>query len=137
MKKLIAAMLPMAGMIAVTMPLSISGGTAHAQSACPILNSNWQAFVNAMPGPRSRPTLIVTGSAQVPTAGYRLRLIRGVRAGATQRLVLRVTPPRGAAAEVISNVDLRAEAPAQRGLRRVVIECRGRVIGRANVTWAY
>ena len=44
-----------------------------AATSCPIIqSSDWRAWVNAMPGPGSTPTLIVTGKVVVPTGGYRI-----------------------------------------------------------------
>ncbi|MEO7188691.1 MAG: hypothetical protein ABIW58_09850 [Sphingomicrobium sp.] len=44
-----------------------------AATSCPIVqSSDWRAWVNAMPGPGSAPTLIVTGKVVVPTGGYRI-----------------------------------------------------------------
>ena len=38
-------------------------------SACPSATRNWAAFVNAMPGPGTRPALIVTGEVEIPRQG--------------------------------------------------------------------
>jgi hypothetical protein len=39
-------------------------------AACPVASSDWNAWVNAMPGPGSSPKLIITGQVTAPTGGY-------------------------------------------------------------------
>lgn len=127
---LAASLVPL---VAISQPAQAQG--RHAQ--CPILTSTWQAKVDAMPGPRSRPKLIVTGNVSTPTDGYRIGLARGPLVGSTQHFTLHVRPPRGAAAEIIASKNVRSEVRAARDVKRVSISCRGRVIGTARVTWAY
>src|ERR671917_180529 len=72
---------------------------------CAILNSSgWAAWVNAMPGPNARPTLIVTGKATVPTGGYRFewRDMRVMESYPVQIAVeLDAIPPAGGATQAV------------------------------------
>lgn len=47
---------------------------------CPISASrDWQAWVNAMPGPNSRPMLAVSGKVVTPTGGYQVAFDRDLQ----------------------------------------------------------
>lgn len=87
-----------------------------APASCPVIDTrDWVAFVNAMPGPDARPQLIVTGSADLPSAGYFAELRPGPAdrsARPVQIVELVATPPGGPAATVVTTVDLRLEMPA-------------------------
>jgi hypothetical protein len=87
-----------------------------APADCPVLDSrDWSAFVNAMPGPDARPELIVSGTVQLPTAGYSVDLRPGPTEGASppvQTVELVATPPDGPAATALTDMDVRLEMPA-------------------------
>ena len=94
---------------------------------CPILgSSDWVAFVNAMPGPGARPTLIVTGKLSVPTGGYRASF-SGIRVAESYPvqvfLNLDVTPPSGPATQAVTNLDVRGEWPIAPPVGSVSIRC--------------
>lgn len=94
---------------------------------CPILgSSDWAAWVNAMPGPGSRPTLIVTGRVTVPTGGY----APAMEAGPVQEIhppiqimLLRPNPPLGGATQAVVTHEVRAEAPALDVYGAVTVRC--------------
>lgn len=83
---------------------------------CPVLDSrDWSAFVNAIPGPDARPELIVTGTVQLPTAGYTVDLRPGPAdrsARPVQMVELVAISPDGPAATVLTDMDVRLEMPA-------------------------
>jgi hypothetical protein len=96
-------------------------------SDCPIIESSgWAAWVNAMPGPGSRPTLIVTGRITVPTGGYAPMLETGPVQEIhppVQIMILHPNPPRGGATQAIVTHEVRAEAPALDVYGSVVVRC--------------
>ncbi|WP_425407817.1 hypothetical protein [Hyphococcus sp.] len=103
------------------------GGDGDA-TTCPLIGSrNWKAWVNAMPGPDARPTLIVEGDVDAPTAGYTFSWQEGVAdrsAVPFQRLHLTANPPDGMAAQVITTQTVRYEGPAiAENYRAVAVMC--------------
>lgn len=109
---------------------------------CPILSSSgWAAHVNAMPGPNAKRTLHVSGNLRVPTAGYKASLKLGPVAETyplNVTVLLDVTPPAGAAAEVISNVAVSGSWPVEGDVGRVTIRCGGKTVGHVSpVTTAH
>lgn len=88
------------------------GAAMDNATACPVLNaSDWAAWVNAMPGPDG-PSLIVTGVVTLPSPGYSVTLEAGMSdrsARPVQVVQLVAQPPEGAAAQVLSDYDLRFE----------------------------
>ena len=98
------------------------------QASCPITRSGeWNAWVNMMPGPNSRPTLHVTGKVVVPTGGYQigfdpqlqLRESYPAQAFAT----LRVNPPTGGATQAVMTHDVRWEWPLSQPIGSLEIHC--------------
>ncbi|MBA2466434.1 MAG: hypothetical protein H0V46_02365 [Sphingomonas sp.] len=104
------------------------------QAACPnVVSSDWAAWVNAMPGPNARPTLIVTGKVTVPTGGYRFawRDMRVMESYPVQVAVdLQVIPPAGMATQAIVTHDVRGQWPISPPVGSVTISCGGRVLSR-------
>lgn len=104
-------------------------GTAPGpQLSCPITTSrDWTAWVNAMPGPGTRPKLIVTGKAITATGGYQigfepyLQIRKGYPAQAFA--TLRVTPPAGPATQGVVTHDVRWEWPLTQPIGSVEIRC--------------
>ena len=46
--------------------VTIDNRNSPPPAACPAASRNWTAYVNAMPGPDARPTLIVAGEVDAP-----------------------------------------------------------------------
>jgi len=108
---------------------------------CPILgSSDWIAFIDAMPGPGARPTLIVTGKVRVPTGGYRAQFpdIRVAESYPVQVFLdLEVTPPSGPATQAVTDLDVRGEWPMAPPVGSVTIRCGNQTVARiANVKTA-
>lgn len=80
-----------------------------------------------MPGPGSRPTLIVTGKVVTPTGGYHVALDPDLRIAESYPVqafaTLNVTPPRGGATEALVTHEVRWEWPATQPIGRLVVRC--------------
>jgi hypothetical protein len=102
--------------------------------ACPIVDSSgWAAWVNAMPGPNARPTLIVTGKVTVPTGGYRFawRDMRVMESYPVQVAVdLEAIPPAGPATEALVTHDVRGQWPISPPVGSMTVRCGTRVLAR-------
>lgn len=107
------------------------------QASCPITGSGeWRAWVNAMPGPDSRPKLMVTGKVTVPTGGYQvgfdpqlqIRESHPAQAFAT----LRVRPPSGAATQAVMTHEVRWEWPLTQQIGSLEIHCGDRTLARIS-----
>ena len=131
MKQLIAlAAFALAGCATVPPP------PPPAPAACPIVGSSaWQAWVNAMPGPNARPTLIVTGKVEVPTGGYRFtwHSLRVMESYPVQ-IVAELAPvvPTGYVTEAHVVHDVRGQWPVDPPVGAVTIRCGGRVLARIS-----
>ena len=105
-------------------------------SDCPIIgSSDWTAWINAMPGPNARPTLIVTGKVTVPTGGYRVEWgdFRVAESYPVQTFAdLRVTPPSGPATQVVTTHDVRGEWPLAEPVGSFTARCGNRVLARIS-----
>lgn len=105
-------------------------------SDCPITgSSDWHAHVNAMPGPDSRPTLIVTGKVTVPTGGYKVALRMGEVAESFPVQVsvyLDATPPSGPATQALSVHNFRGSFPSEQQVGSVTVRCGGRTLARIS-----
>ena len=104
-----------------------------AATQCAVIeSSNWLAWVDAMPGPDTRPTLHVTGDIVLPTPGYTISW----RLGALdrmqppgQRLVLETMRPEGMVAQVITPVAVAyAGESAITDYREVIVSCGDKVL---------
>lgn len=97
---------------------------------CAIVGSSgWAAWVNAMPGPNARPTLIVTGKVTAPTGGYRFawRDMRVMESYPVQVAVeLEAIPPTGGATEALVTHDIRGQWPIDPPVGSLTIRCGGR-----------
>ena len=106
----------------------------QAADGCGIIASrDWAAWVNAMPGPNARPTLIITGKADTPTGGYRLawrdlRVMESYPVQIDAELV--AIPPAGAATQAIVTHDVRGQWPTQAPVGSVTVRCGGQVLAR-------
>lgn len=98
------------------------------QLSCPIATSqNWKAWVNAMPGPGRRPTLIVTGKIVTASAGYQISFDPKLQIRKTYPAqafaTLQVMPPPGAASRQLFSQDVHWEWPLRQPLGSVEIRC--------------
>ncbi|WP_411818240.1 hypothetical protein [Hyphococcus sp. DH-69] len=92
---------------------------------CPVIASrNWNAWINAMPGPDATRSLHVTGEIDLPTPGYEIEMIAGVAdrsAIPTQRLIIKATPPSGMVTQVITTESVSYSGPAIADLYRSIM----------------
>ncbi|KPQ06644.1 MAG: Type IV conjugative transfer system lipoprotein (TraV) [Rhodobacteraceae bacterium HLUCCA12] len=90
-----------------------SDAEAPADGECPVLDSSdWEAWVNAMPGSDASPRLIVTGMVSMPSPGYEVSLERGDSDGSdrpVQEVELMATAPDMDASQVVTDYELRFE----------------------------
>ncbi len=107
--------------------------TPNAADICAVIDSrNWQAWVDAMPGPNATPTLHVTGEVDLPTPGYQITW----RLGALdrmqppgQRLIMETTPADGMVAQVITTVGVSyAGESAITDYREAIVVCGDEVL---------
>lgn len=106
-----------------------------ATGACPILGSSgWAAWINAMPGPGSRPALIVTGQVTVPTGGYQpVLLLEHVAESYPVQVTARLhpNPPAGPATQVVVTHEVRGQWPSvEAPVGSVTVRCGGQVLAR-------
>lgn len=97
--------------------------------------SDWRAWVNAMPGPNARPTLIATGKVTVPTGGWRFQWgdIRVMESHPVQVVAeLRAIPPGGPATQAIVTHDVRGEWPMQPPVGSFTVRCGDMVLARVS-----
>lgn len=101
---------------------------------CGIIGSSgWAAWVNAMPGPNARPTLIVTGKVTVPTGGYRFawRDMRVMESYPVQVAVeLQAVPPAGPATRAVVTHDIRGQWPIDPPVGSFTVRCGATVLAR-------
>ena len=96
-------------------------------------SSDWAAWVNAMPGPNARPTLIVTGKVTVATGGYRFawRDMCVMESYPVQVAVdLQAIPPAGPATQAVVTHEVRGEWPISPPVGSVTVHCGDRVLAR-------
>jgi hypothetical protein len=105
-------------------------------TTCPILSSSdWQAWVNAMPGPNSQPKMIATGKVTVPTGGYAFRwgAPRVMESYPVQVSVeLIPVPPSGPATQALTTQDVRGEWPMSPPVGAFTVTCGGRTLARVS-----
>lgn len=118
-----------------------AGGGAGAGD-CPVTaSSGWAAWVNAMPGPDRRPTLIVTGKVTVPTGGYTfewtdMRVAESMPVQVT--VTLKPVPPSGPATQAVMSRDVRGSWPSETKVGSVTVRCGSKVLAQiAPVETAY
>ncbi|HEX6218029.1 MAG TPA: hypothetical protein VFZ35_02000 [Sphingomicrobium sp.] len=103
---------------------------------CPIISSSdWNAWVNAMPGPNMQPRLIATGKVTVPTGGYTFRwgdprIMESYPVQVSVELV--PVPPAGPATQALVTHDVRGEWPMQPPVGSFTVTCRGNVLARVS-----
>ncbi|MDD3798348.1 MAG: hypothetical protein PHE36_04125 [Novosphingobium sp.] len=108
----------------------VTAGAPAAPPACP-QTRNWQAWINAMPGPGMVPTLIVMGEADIP-AGMTWRLEPGPTDRMMppgQRFTLSLVPGDGP----VGWQHVRGEIkPALSAYGSVIVGCAGKEIARVD-----
>jgi hypothetical protein len=117
-------------------PPPVAHSPAQPSSDCPITgSSDWNAWINAMPGPNARPTLIVTGKVTVPTGGYRISWgdFRVAESYPVQIFAdLTAVPPAGPATQAITTHDVRGDWPMDQPVGSFTIRCGSRVLARVS-----
>ena len=103
---------------------------------CPVVgSSDWQAWVNAMPGPSAQPRLIATGKVTVPTGGYTYRwgAPRVMESYPVQVSVEFIAvPPTGPATQALQTLDVRGEWPMSPPVGSVTVRCGDMVLARIS-----
>lgn len=108
-----------------------------ADARCPIRTSrDWTAFVNRMPGPDARPTLVISGDVVTSTAGYEVKFDPHLKMRESYPVqavaVLQVTPPSGPAAQVVETHQVRWEFPLSQPVGSLEIVCEGETLARIS-----
>ena len=105
------------------------------QSCLATDSRNWQAWVDAMPGPNARPTLIVTGKFTAPSGGYTYRWgpPRVMESYPVQVSVqLMPIPPSGYASDALVDHEVRGEWPMTPPVGSLTVTCGDKVLGRVS-----
>ena len=95
--------------------------------------SEWTAWVNAMPGPGARHTLIATGKVTVPTGGYGFEWgdLRVMESHPVQVVVeLQPIGPTGPATQAVTTHELRGEWPIDQPVGSFTLRCGDMVLAR-------
>jgi len=98
-------------------------------------SSNWSAWINAMPGPNARTTLIATGKVTVPTGGYRIEWgdLMVLESYPVQVVAyLRPVPPTHGGTEAVVTHDVRGEWPMDQQVGSFTVRCGERVLARIS-----
>lgn len=96
-------------------------------------SSDWKAWVNAMPGPEAKRTLIVEGKVRVPSAGHRASLNLGEIAESHPLQVtvrLSIAAPSEPSAQVVTTRDVRGDWPVQGDVGSVAVRCGSETLAR-------
>ena len=112
---------------------STPGPTSRACLA--VSSSDWQAWVNAMPGPSARPKLIAVGKVTAPTGGYTYRWgdLRVMESYPVQISVQLIPmPPSGPATQALDTQDVRGEWPMSPPVGSLTVTCGDTVLGRMS-----
>jgi len=110
---------------------------------CPISASRgWAAWINAMPGPESRPRLVVTGKVVTPTGGHSVAFDRYLQIReihpAQAFVTLHVSEPEGPATQAAVTHEVRWEWPLPQPVGSVVIRCGDKTLAEiTNIQTAY
>ena len=133
-----AACLGLAGcqtMVPLAPPPPQPSTTPISQSCHTTESRDWQAWINAMPGPNAQPRLIVTGKFTAPSGGfsYRWGSIRVMESYPVQVSVELITiPPAGYASDALVEHEVRGEWPMTPPVGSLTISCGGRMLGRVS-----
>ena len=114
--------------LAACAPYDEPPASAPPADECPVYESrDWQAWINAMPGPNARRTLHIVGEVDMPTPGYSVRLVEGPADRAQPpglRFRLEATPPDGMVTQVITPTEVRYAQPTPYSqIREIIIGC--------------
>ena len=102
---------------------------------CPVLSSSdWRAWVNAMPGPGSRPTLHVQGNVTLPSADWTARFVGSrVMESYPVQVVVELDAARdGMGIQVPVTREVRGNWPSEEKVGAVTVMCRGRTLARVS-----
>ena len=105
------------------------------RSCLAVSSSDWQAWVNAMPGPNARPKLIATGKVTMPTGGYTYRWgsLRVMESYPVQISVQLIpVPPAGPAMQALETHDVRGEWLVDPPVGSLTVTCGDMVLGRVS-----
>ena len=114
-------------------PPALPGRSAGMLACGAIASEGWAAWVNAMPGPNARPTLIATGRVTVPTGGYRFewRDLRVMESYPVQVVAeLAVVAPTGAATQAVVTHEVRGQWPIEPPVGSFTVRCGDMVLAR-------
>jgi hypothetical protein len=103
--------------------------------ACPIVaSSDWRAWVNAMPGPNSQPTLHVVGNVTVPSADWTARFVgsRVMESYPVQVVVELDATSSGMGIQVPVTREVRGSWPSEQAVGSVTVMCRGATLARIS-----
>ena len=105
------------------------------QSCLATDSRDWQAWVNAMPGPNARPRLIVTGKYTAPSGGYTyrwgdLRVMESYPVQVSVQLI--PIPPSGYASDALVEHEVRGEWLASPPIGSLTVTCGDMVLGRVS-----
>ena len=135
MLKAALLLVPAAGVLAACQAVPPPPGPDPSAGCGVIAASDWAAWVNAMPGPNARPTLITTGKVTVPTGGYSIAWadLRVMESYPVQVVAeLEVIPPDGPATQAIVTHDVRGEWPISPPVGSFTVRCGDRVIAQVS-----
>ena len=105
------------------------------RSCLAVGSSDWQAWVNAMPGPNAQPKLIATGKVTMPTAGYSYRwgaprIMESYPVQVSVQLI--PVPPDGPATQALDTQEVRGEWPMSPPVGSLAITCGDMTLGRVS-----
>ena len=112
----------------------VTAETAPEPAACPVIeSSNWQAFINKMPGPDAKASINVSGTVKMPLPGFTFAWAEGpLDRSAMPKLRLKLVPtaPDGMVAQVLTDelVTYKADALVT-GYSGVIVSCGDTVLG--------
>lgn len=114
---------------------------ADGNDDCPIVRSgDWQAHVDAMPGPNDNPRLLVSGTVTAPTGGYQLALRMGHVAESYPvqvTIYLDLVPPSGPATQALETHEVRGSWRSEERVGSVTVRCGRRALAQlSNVATA-
>lgn len=100
-----------------------------------LTGADFKAWVNAMPGPNSRPKLIITGTVTAPTGGYRiaftdLRVAESYPVQVTAELT--AIPPAGSASQAVTRHEVRGQWPMGSPVGSVTVRCGNTTLARLS-----
>ena len=124
-----------AGLVLASCQTAPTPPPTMSQSCLATGSRDWQAWVNAMPGPKAQPKLIVTGKYTAPSGGYTyrwggLRVMESYPVQVTVQLI--PIPPSGYASDALVEHDVRGEWLASPPIGSLTVTCGDMVLGRVS-----